>query len=61
MVREQLAYLKERGYVEIEKFTGRAAQIVGGMAMGVRIVAAGTDVVEGTRDRHRGISLGALG
>jgi len=46
-VDRQLAYLGERGYVELTRFSGAARRIMR-EAVGARIVAKGVDVLEGT-------------
>ena len=59
-VKAQIAYLREKGLVETERFTGVAARVLGGTAQGVRINAAGVDVLEKTAV-ERGVDLGIFG
>jgi hypothetical protein len=58
-VQEQISYLKGKGYVEVEQFTGIAAKMAGGVGYGVRVTPTGQDLVDHTTT-DIGVDLGAL-
>ena len=60
-VAAELAYLKGKGYVEVERFAAELrAKMPGAPAMGASITSAGRDIVDGTT-LDPGVEMGVLG
>jgi hypothetical protein len=58
-LQEHVSYLRGKGYVDVEQFTGLAARIAGGVGYGVRLSATGQDIVDRTTT-DAGVDLGAF-
>ena len=58
-VRAECGYLAGKCLVQMERFSGRAGQLLGGTRTGVRITSAGIDVRDGTT-REPGVDLGVF-
>lgn len=56
-VRGECGYLAQKKLVEVEQFRGTAGKLLGGLRTGVRLLAAGTDIIESTTT-DPGIDLG---